>query len=381
MSMGAKIECQHSSEGMIMDDDVILFNDISKTLSTITSNLSLISKCAAENPQLEDLEKEIKQLDNETQAIKNGVLEIIEVCLPKVDSGIHHIQSELKSTEISMTQAIRTSKKYSAETQALREEAKVLKSQFSSQENLISSLKKDIIRKNEQLKILQDQLAQERNMCTSIGSTLACMLWRACRESEVVTSMLSWYKFPEFLKIATGTLESFNNTYIIDSNEMAIPIAGSEEGHFVAGMIGTVTNMSASPSGREILLGSESGQQLLACIVETLAFIPSPRGDYLRRLLLMTVYNIIIEEAGLEFLLKLGGLPLALGKKIMGQEEECLTLSLHILALYSSSVPLQTLKQAFKQIPVEDLKKITIAEQGQNCMLAKEILQNLQNVA
>ncbi|XP_071439738.1 heat shock factor 2-binding protein-like isoform X2 [Hetaerina americana] len=299
MAAGAKTECQHSNDCKIMNEEINVFDRVSETLTTITRNLSFISKCVSNNLPLNDLENEINQLTAETQSVKNGVLDISDIYLPYVQNG----------------------------------------------------------------------------------STLACMLWRACREPEVVNSMLAWYKFPEFLRIATGTLESFTNTYIIDSNEISIPAAGSEEGHFVAGMVGTVANMSAAHSGREILLSSEHGQQLMSCMVEALASIPAPDGDYLRRLLLMALYNVVIEDVGLNFLLKLGGLPVAIGRNILSQGEECLALSLHILALCTSAIPSSAVKGISKNIPREDLKRIAKAESGENCLLAMEILQNLKRSA
>ncbi|XP_071439739.1 heat shock factor 2-binding protein-like isoform X3 [Hetaerina americana] len=276
MAAGAKTECQHSNDCKIMNEEINVFDRVSETLTTITRNLSFISKCVSNNLPLNDLENEINQLTAETQSVKNGVLDISDIYLPYVQNALHQMQSELKATQMSLTQTLRDAKKYNAESQVLRHESKALIVQSKNQENLITSLKAELKEKNEQVNCLQSQLSQERNMCTSIGSTLACMLWRACREPEVVNSMLAWYKFPEFLRIATGTLESFTNTYIIDSNEISIPAAGSEEGHFVAGMVGTVANMSAAHSGREILLSSEHGQQLMSCMVEALASIPAP---------------------------------------------------------------------------------------------------------
>ncbi|KAG8223498.1 hypothetical protein J437_LFUL004966 [Ladona fulva] len=347
-------------------EEVELFETLSRNVKDISK---IVTEILHDIPGTfpGEIQTKLTELSEESQLLKDNINSII----------FGDQRSELKISQKSLSKVLKDAKQYSSDYHASKLDSLSLRKQITRQEEITASLQQQLIEESNENSYLREQLQNERSTCTSMGATVACMLWRACRESDVVNSILKWqYKFPEFLRMVTGTLESFISTYVVDDSEPMIPSAGSEEGHFVAGMLGTVTNMLASSAGRECLLLGE-GQELLLSMIECLSQIPAKQGEYLRRLILMAFHNVIIDESGLQFLWKQDNFPQALTKNLLHINDECRFLSLRILAIFTSShTPFETV-HVLKNTNTDDLIKIA-ENNGEDSILAKEILRSLQ---
>lgn len=114
-----------------------------------------------------------------------------------------------------------------------------------------------------------------------------------------------------------------------------MPSQHTDESQFVLSMCGIVTNIAATPAGRQFLVTNSNGRELLEQFSRLLPVIPAPSGNCLKRyvlvgsiiwneniaiqratrqnegspelcilcrLLLMALYNISINHSGLKFL-------------------------------------------------------------------------------
>ncbi|KAK3697166.1 hypothetical protein QZH41_013543 [Actinostola sp. cb2023] len=76
-----------------------------------------------------------------------------------------------------------------------------------------------------------------------------------------------------------------------------------EEFEFVLALCGIITNMAASPCGREFLVHQENGRLLIDTFVTSLENVPVRRNVKIRSLILMMLYNMSINFRGLQFLI------------------------------------------------------------------------------
>lgn len=141
---------------------------------------------------------------------------------------------------------------------------------------------------------LRNQLRTQSSFCASLGSTLGNLVWKASRLQPVVELFLTTNKLPELFSMTSGTLISFLETYSKD-----LPDLHSDETQFILSMGGIIANIAAVPEGRHYLVSDFSGKQLIEQILQLLPKIPLTTGDPLKRILLMILYNVSINAAGL----------------------------------------------------------------------------------
>lgn len=65
-----------------------------------------------------------------------------------------------------------------------------------------------------------------------------------------------------------------------------------EEFEFVLALCGIITNIAASPNGREYLVNQDNGRLLIDEFVTSLEKVPARRNVKMRSLTLMMLYNI-----------------------------------------------------------------------------------------
>jgi hypothetical protein len=85
-------------------------------------------------------------------------------------------------------------------------------------------------------------------------------------------------KVGDFLAIVNGSLISFMETY-----ESSMPGQCTDESQFILSMCGIVTNIAAAPAGRQFLVSSPNGKELLEQFNRILPAIPAPSGNCLKR--------------------------------------------------------------------------------------------------
>lgn len=76
-----------------------------------------------------------------------------------------------------------------------------------------------------------------------------------------------------------GTFGAFINTY-----KSAFPPTSNVEYQFIMGLLGIVTNISASPEGREFLITNSSGTDFVQKLIKLMPKLPSVPGTvFLKR--------------------------------------------------------------------------------------------------
>lgn len=81
-------------------------------------------------------------------------------------------------------------------------------------------------------------------------------------------------KIGEFLSIVNASFDAFVDTY-----KSAFPPTSNVEYQFVMGLLGIVTNVSASPEGREFLITNSNGMEFVRKMVELTPELPLAPGS------------------------------------------------------------------------------------------------------
>uniref|UniRef100_A0A224XWF2 Putative heat shock factor 2-binding protein n=1 Tax=Panstrongylus lignarius TaxID=156445 RepID=A0A224XWF2_9HEMI len=200
------------------------------------------------------------------------------------------------------------------------------------------------------------------------------LVWRASRLEPVIELLLETNKLGEFMCVVSGTLISFMDTYNRD-----MPDIRSDESQFILSICGIVANIAAIPCGRQFIVSNTNGKELLDQIFKALPKIPCVSGDPLKRILLMVLYNISINQNGLVLLQEQRTLLDSLSRIIVCERTaELKVLALRLLESITFDIPNRLVLQSFKKhLPIqklEGLKEVTDAEIRQ---YATSVLKNV----
>lgn len=86
-----------------------------------------------------------------------------------------------------------------------------------------------------------------------------------------------------------GSLLSYVETYSI-----AMPDVSTNETQFILSLIGIITNIAASPAGREFLTTDPNGKELIHQMLNVLTLIPEISGDCLIRYRLSAYLSVCL---------------------------------------------------------------------------------------
>lgn len=109
-------------------------------------------------------------------------------------------------------------------------------------------------------------------------ATLSVLLKTPQNNNYFTAGSVLQNKVADFLAIVNGSLISFMETY-----ETSLPNQCAEESQFILSMCGVVTNIAATPAGRQFLVTNTNGRDLLEQFNRILPVIPEPSGNYLKR--------------------------------------------------------------------------------------------------
>ncbi|XP_024935511.1 heat shock factor 2-binding protein isoform X2 [Cephus cinctus] len=286
-------------------------------------------------------------------------LQSVEVATRKLHTNVHLLVDPVMSTKTKETIKM-------TELQSRYDD---LYSKWQSQQRQLESTQAEIFR-------LKNQIMHQSTFCTSLGAVLCNLLWRASYFTQNVHVWLSGFqnKVGEFLCIVNGSFVSFINTY-----GDGLPSMNSDEFQFIMGLLGIVTNMSSTPEGREFLITNTNGKDLVQKLVIRISGIPLPSGNSLKRLMLMILYNVSVNQTGLQYLLEL-----RVGEILGKCFEDSVPMELQVRALWflqSITYDLNdatALKDILKAVPMIKIEKMTENEQDPMAPIAKEILENLE---
>uniref|UniRef100_A0A3Q0SLV7 Heat shock transcription factor 2 binding protein n=1 Tax=Amphilophus citrinellus TaxID=61819 RepID=A0A3Q0SLV7_AMPCI len=176
--------------------------------------------------------------------------------------------------------------------------------------------------------LLREQLQQQADFCSDLGSAACGLLWSCSVKEDTVLLWLG--KLQAFLAVAAQTLESFVKSLDEDMTTQTDD-HNSHELQFVLAVAGTITNIAAVTKGRDFL--SSSAHVLLDTLMKLLKLMKPGIFPRLKVLMLMTLYNVSISLQGLKYLSENQGLiPLIWTLLDDGQWEVCL----HALRLLQS---------------------------------------------
>ncbi|XP_053561679.1 heat shock factor 2-binding protein [Bombina bombina] len=147
-----------------------------------------------------------------------------------------------------------------------------------------------------QLNTVESQSMQQAEYCTHLGATVCTMLWGVSNKEEAVQSILEGGKASMFFSMAAHTVSSFVELLGTEQSREE----ESEEHHFVLGLAGTITNIAAVSYGRDYLVSSCT--DLLGTWIHLLGEIRLGTCNRLRILMLMSLYNVSINQSGLSWM-------------------------------------------------------------------------------
>ncbi|KAK3595139.1 hypothetical protein CHS0354_028573 [Potamilus streckersoni] len=147
------------------------------------------------------------------------------------------------------------------------------------------------------LQELTNQMSQQSEYCTSLGSACCTILWRVSRNEDSVQAILMGSKVDEFLSLISSTLKSFCEAYKTDW-----PQEDSHETQFILALCGIITNVAASAYGRDFLVNNHHGCQILDTHINVLSSMPISKCAQLKNLILMCLFNISINQKGIKYL-------------------------------------------------------------------------------
>ncbi|XP_011876176.1 PREDICTED: heat shock factor 2-binding protein-like [Vollenhovia emeryi] len=231
----------------------------------------------------------------------------------------------------------------------------------------------------EEIERLKDQILSQSTYCTSLGAVLGSLTWRASRFPQIADVWLSNFQntIGEFLSIVNGTFGAFVSTY-----RSAFPPTSNIEYQFVMGLVGIVSNISASPEGREFLITNSSGTEFVQKLIKlTPELPPAPGARSLKRLMLMILFNVSMNKTGLQYLLESQvGVALShcLDDEASSEETQLLCLRVLQSVTYDLEEP-KNISDLTMIIPVERIETMTSAKRSDISEAAKQVVKHLRH--
>lgn len=232
---------------------------------------------------------ELDQLYHEVKQIKRG--------LPKF------LSKDVSSIQKALLNAGEEKQALNDENKSLKREMEILKKHHDVSLNELEREKKGNSLLRQQVSELTDVTNKQAEYCAKLGSTTCALLWNALQQDNCLPSVLKGEHGNDFILLASHTLESYSaaaQENIIDSSDSS----GDHEHQYVVRLVGVITNISASAYGREFLMTSEHGKDLLSVMISMVADLQSKSTKLfkLKNLVLKTLHNVSINQKGIKFL-------------------------------------------------------------------------------
>ncbi|XP_054271602.1 heat shock factor 2-binding protein-like isoform X2 [Macrosteles quadrilineatus] len=254
------------------------------------------------------------------------------------------------------------------ELEAIRTKYHNLQREWDSQQEHLGRVQGEMFR-------MRSQLKSQSSFCASMGAIMGSLMWKTTRMASVVDVLLSTNRVSEFLCIVSGSLESFMETYTL-----TLPDVSTSEMQFILSLVGIVANVAATPDGRQFLVTDPNGKELIDQMISALLSIRDETGDSLKRVILMSLYNLSINQLGLIVLLDHTSLFGELAKDIQSDSNpELRLLSLRLLQSLTMQIPsTKAFDDMYHAIPMDKIKELTNTTDADMRLLAKNILQSLE---
>lgn len=215
--------------------------------------------------------------------------------------------------------------------------------------------------------------------CASLGAVLGNLTWCASRFPDIVDVWLSvlQHKVAELLKIVNGSFVSFVDTYTT-----VLPPSGNVEYQFMIGLLGTVSNITANPKGREFLITNSDGKDFVYKIIKLMPALPTSQASFpLKRLILMTLCNVSMNKTGLHYLFqaKIGdAVNYCLMENSLPENTQLLCLNI-LQSITYDLTNTEYIRDLITAISIERLENLTSSGNENISVAAKQILEYLKN--
>ncbi|XP_078676354.1 heat shock factor 2-binding protein-like isoform X1 [Branchiostoma floridae x Branchiostoma belcheri] len=307
---------------------------------------------------------DLQKLSAEVRRMKEFLPKVLNSELLQSYSRIDKLQQELSDERGHTDQLQRDADHWKSRFQASQSEREREKQELSSLKLELGELKKT--------------LSVQTGYSASVGAASCTLLWRVSRSPESVDAMLKGSMVSEFLQLVGQTVQS----YVTDCREREPPEEDSQEVLFVLALAGTVTNIAASAYGRDFLMSSPAGRSVVDVLVSCLSEAPIGTCDQLRNLVLMALYNLSINQKGLQYLSTRQGIIGLLAWLV--QEEVVSENRLHCVRLLQSLIEEPTtpalLQEATQTISVELLQQLVNDRNPELQAAAAELMEEVQSL-
>lgn len=220
-----------------------------------------------------------------------------------------------------------------------------------------------------QVQELTDEMSRQSDYCSSLGSACCTLLWRVSRCEESIQAILIGSKVDEFLLLVQSTLDSFLTTYKEDW-----PQEKTNEEHFILALCGIITNIAASAYGRDFLVTNPCGCKVIDTFLTILNEAPSKKSTKLKNLILMSLYNLSINQKGMKYISnKPNFFQLLVWLLKEEPSNECCINILRLLQSVISEANITVLHQLKELLPDKDLHLLTTSRNKDIRDLASEL--------
>ncbi|XP_021362678.1 heat shock factor 2-binding protein-like isoform X2 [Mizuhopecten yessoensis] len=222
---------------------------------------------------------------------------------------------------------------------------------------------------------LGQQLSQQSDYCSSLGSACCTLLWRVSRCEESIQSILVGTKVDEFLCLVTSTLQSYVSAYKSDW-----PKDDQEETQFILALCGIITNIAASAYGRDFLITNQNGRHVIDTYLNVLSEAPNGKSARLKNLILMALYNISINQKGIKYINSKGGMLGSLSWILQDEKEsENKTNTLRLIqSILCDGSRVGAILELNEVLPMSALQQLTKHKSPEVRQLAQEIISDIQ---
>ncbi|KAK3098454.1 hypothetical protein FSP39_019603 [Pinctada imbricata] len=303
----------------------------------------------------------LSQLAAEVSQLKINLPKILNKATTSAAAKVERLEEEIKDLHV--------------QNSALKKEVEQWKSKW---ERTISDSQKD---KQENVRLQYDvqelttQLTQQSEYCSSLGSACCTLLWRVSRVEDSIKSILVGTKVDEFLNLITNTLTSYITAYKEDW-----PKEESDETQFIWALCGIITNIAATAYGRDFLISNQHGKALMETFITVLGEAPTGKSSRLKNLILMSLYNISINQKGIKFLCKQKSL-LGILSWLLQEEQDIetkqTTLQL-IQSMLSEEGNFSVVHELAEVLPESILKELSVDKSKEIRELTQEIITDMQ---
>ncbi|XP_043507690.1 heat shock factor 2-binding protein-like [Frieseomelitta varia] len=231
----------------------------------------------------------------------------------------------------------------------------------------------------EEIEYLREQILNQSTYCATLGAVLGNLTWRASRFPEIVDVWLSGFQhmIGEFLSITDGSFVAFINTY-----RNAFPPTCNVEYQFIIGLLGIVTNISATPEGREFLITDTNGKAFVQKMVKLMPTLPLSQGSLsLKRLMLMIFYNVSMNKTGLQYLFESrvsDVLDCYLRNNSLPDETQFLCLRVLQSMTYGLMNP-KYIQDLTNTLPISRIENIATSNKNEMSAVAKQVIKQLRD--